>query len=204
MSDLFQSIIGQCASIISVKDEEGKYLYVNPCFEERFSLSLKEVVGRTDHDFFADEVAQRFQLQDEQVLKTGRPFRMELPIEWRGIRSLFLVTKFAVQGAIEGSFALCMLATECDERRILNHSYTESRRRASEQAFSSLTASLSEREREVTRLMVENRSTNEIASELDLSPHTIRNHRKAIYRKLEVHSRYELIALARSSGVEFL
>ena len=204
MSDVFQSIFERCCSAILVKDRDGKYLSVNPYFEERFALRSSEVLGRTDYDFFSAEVAQRFQLQDEQVLKSGRPFRMELPIEWQGIRTLFLVTKFVIDNPQGADAALCILATECDERRILTHTYTESRRRASEEAFTSLTASLSEREREVTRLLVENRSTGEIATELNLSPHTIRNHRKAIYRKLEVHSRYELISLARASGVELL
>lgn len=37
-----------------------------------------------------------------------------------------------------------------------------------------------------------------IAGKLFISPHTVRNHLKSIYSKLQVHSQSELIVLVRS------
>lgn len=53
---------------------------------------------------------------------------------------------------------------------------------------------LTTREREVTELIARGLSTTEIASRLFLSPHTVRDHVKAIFEKVAVASRGELVA----------
>jgi LuxR family maltose regulon positive regulatory protein len=60
---------------------------------------------------------------------------------------------------------------------------------------------LSEREREVLRLLDSSLSTAEIADVLFVSVHTVRSHLKSIYSKLDVHSRYEAVAKAKEIGV---
>ena len=57
-------------------------------------------------------------------------------------------------------------------------------------------ASLSKREREVVDLIARGYSNAEIASVLVISVHTVNDHTKKIYRKLNVHSRLEVAALA--------
>ena len=51
---------------------------------------------------------------------------------------------------------------------------------------------LSERELQIAQLAASGNSAAEIGTKLDLSPHTVRNHIKAVYGKLRVHSRTEL------------
>ena len=57
---------------------------------------------------------------------------------------------------------------------------------------------LTEREREVLRLLPSRLTLNEIASELYVSVNTIKFHLRIIYRKLGVNSREEAAAIARS------
>ncbi|HEX5909235.1 MAG TPA: helix-turn-helix transcriptional regulator [Thermoleophilaceae bacterium] len=53
---------------------------------------------------------------------------------------------------------------------------------------------LTERELDVTRRIARGLGTSEIAAELYLSPHTVRDHVKAIFEKVGVRSRGELVA----------
>ena len=59
---------------------------------------------------------------------------------------------------------------------------------------------LSVREREVMTQLADGYRVSEIAARLFISPHTVRNHLKALFRKLDVHSQDELIRLARGGA----
>jgi DNA-binding NarL/FixJ family response regulator len=60
---------------------------------------------------------------------------------------------------------------------------------------------LSEREREVLGLMAAGSTNPEIAAALHLSPHTIKEHTSALYRKLEVRNRTEAVQKAQRLGL---
>jgi two-component system, NarL family, response regulator NreC len=61
--------------------------------------------------------------------------------------------------------------------------------------------SLSEREREVLRLIAHGRTSNEIAQTLVLSPHTVQTHRDHIMEKLNLHRKADLIRYAIRTGL---
>ena len=56
---------------------------------------------------------------------------------------------------------------------------------------------LTDRERQVLELMVRGKTTRAVAEFLSLSPHTVHDYIKQIYKKLEVHNRSELILKAQ-------
>lgn len=56
---------------------------------------------------------------------------------------------------------------------------------------------LTEREREVLRLLSEGISNKEIASRMVVAPSTIKQHLKSIYSKLDVHNRTQAVARGR-------
>ncbi len=53
--------------------------------------------------------------------------------------------------------------------------------------------SLSPREREVLREIAAGHRVGDVAAKLHISPHTVRNHLKSIFRKLDVHSQVALL-----------
>lgn len=56
---------------------------------------------------------------------------------------------------------------------------------------------LSERELEIARALARGHRVTQIARMFRISPHTVRNHFKSIFRKLQVHSQVELLARIR-------
>ncbi|MBJ7519415.1 MAG: response regulator transcription factor [Solirubrobacteraceae bacterium] len=70
------------------------------------------------------------------------------------------------------------------------------------QAESSVGAiGLSAREREVLQLVGSGATNREIAAKLHLSPHTIKEHTSALYRKLDVRNRAEAVQRAQRLGL---
>jgi DNA-binding NarL/FixJ family response regulator len=62
-------------------------------------------------------------------------------------------------------------------------------------------APLSDREREVLSLMASGATNKEIAERLFLSPHTVKEHTSALYRKLKVRNRAEAVRRAERLGL---
>ena len=60
---------------------------------------------------------------------------------------------------------------------------------------------LSGREREVLGLMASGATNREIAGQLHLSPHTVKEHTSALYRKLDVRNRAEAVQRAERLGL---
>jgi two-component system response regulator DesR len=60
---------------------------------------------------------------------------------------------------------------------------------------------LSEREHEVLRLMAAGATNTEIGRQLFLSPHTVKDHTTALYRKLKVRNRPEAVVKAQRWGL---
>lgn len=58
---------------------------------------------------------------------------------------------------------------------------------------------LSDREQEVVHCLLQGHRVATIADMLCISEHTVRNHLKAVFRKLEVHSQREVVELVRQS-----
>lgn len=62
-------------------------------------------------------------------------------------------------------------------------------------------AHLSPREREVLSLIARGATNKEIAKDLYLSPHTVKDHTSSLYRKLEVRNRAEAVQRAERLGL---
>jgi len=85
------------------------------------------------------------------------------------------------------------------EQALLISAEALGRRRAAESVQRSL-AELTEREREVMRLVVEGRPNKGIADQLAISVRTVEVHRARVFEKMNVKSAIELANLLRESG----
>src|SRR5918998_5268485 len=81
------------------KDATGRYVLVNQVFVRRTNeRSRRGVVGRRAVDLFVPHLAERYEAQDGEVLRTGKPLRNELELIRRvgGAPGWFLTSKLPV------------------------------------------------------------------------------------------------------------
>jgi PAS domain S-box-containing protein len=79
-----------------VKAPDGTYVAANHAFADRAGVSAPgDVVGRTAHDLFPAELADRYEAQDARVLSTGHMLTNELELITRpdGTYGWFLTSK---------------------------------------------------------------------------------------------------------------
>ncbi len=78
-----RAILDNTASIIFVKDIEGRYLLVNKQYLNLFKLSESQIIGKTDYDLFSQELADTLRANDRKVMeaKTVLEFDESVPVE---------------------------------------------------------------------------------------------------------------------------
>src|SRR5579872_4308757 len=58
-----------------LKDLDGRFRFANGLFCRELGRTLAEIVGRTDHDFFAHDLAEKYRADDRQVAETRQVFQ---------------------------------------------------------------------------------------------------------------------------------
>jgi PAS domain S-box-containing protein len=72
--DLLHTLMENVPDAIYFKDQESRFICVNRGLANRFGLSdPAEAIGKTDFDFFTEEHARQAFLDEQEVIRTGRP-----------------------------------------------------------------------------------------------------------------------------------
>ncbi|MEN9308949.1 MAG: hypothetical protein RL173_2881 [Fibrobacterota bacterium] len=75
----FRTLVDTIPDLIWLKDYDGVYLSCNSMFERFFGATESEIVGKTDYDFVARELADFFREHDRAAMIADRPSHNE---EW--------------------------------------------------------------------------------------------------------------------------
>jgi PAS domain S-box-containing protein len=114
-----QAILDNSATVIFLKDLQGRYLLVNRRYEEVFHVAKTDVIGRTDHDIFPREFAQRFEANDRAVLAAGGPLALEEYAPQDDGFHTYISIKFPLEGPDGTVAGVCSIATDITERKQL-------------------------------------------------------------------------------------
>jgi sigma-B regulation protein RsbU (phosphoserine phosphatase) len=71
---LYHSLVETLPQNIFRKNQSGKFTFANQQFCKTLGRTLQEIVGKTDFDFFPQELAEKYQKDDRKVLDTGKPY----------------------------------------------------------------------------------------------------------------------------------
>jgi len=109
---------------ILLKDREGRYVLVNHAkLDELAAHNFRDVIGKTAFDFFDRAMAEKFKVDDDQVLKDGKPVfnRREKVVEPNGSIRWHLTTKVPWcdgEGQIVGMMSISRDITELVEAEV--------------------------------------------------------------------------------------
>lgn len=115
----FQGFLNHSSIVAWMKDEEGRFVYVNPTFQQVTGISLCEAVGRTDFDLFPEDEARAHREIDRRTLATRRPQEYTTRISSRRSRNhVWSVVKFPYVNPAGESFvgAVALDVTEKQEK----------------------------------------------------------------------------------------
>jgi len=90
--------------------DEGRYLLVNPTFEELLGLPAADIVGRTAHELYPPAMADAVLAGDSEVVRGSiARTRLEVVQDARGENRHFLVHKFPVLDPDGVAFAVLIM-----------------------------------------------------------------------------------------------
>ena len=71
------ALIANLCEVAWIKDRKGRFVAVNGAFASEFRVVRNEVVGKTDFYIFPVRLAERLLDNDLEVMRVGRPLRIE-------------------------------------------------------------------------------------------------------------------------------
>ena len=166
---------------VYVKSNNGKYLYANKVFADKFNLEPQQVIGKTVYDLAPPHVAQLYTESDKDVFTLGQ--KKTVPCITSFLDSHLFVNKIPLINHLGSPQAILgFVGKNVFELKTIRYTNSQNNKTL-----------LSPREVEVCRLLACGANFKEIARELEISPHTVVSHQKSIYTKLDIKSKTSLI-----------
>ncbi len=142
-----QALLSAIPDLVWMKDGDGVFLSCNPAFGKLLGAPAHRVLGRTDFDFFPQEVAESFRADDRTAIASNGPIVRE---EWvtyadDGRRALLETVKTAVRNQEGKLYGVLGIARDVTRMRTLLEELERARQEAqqSNDAKSMFLASMS-------------------------------------------------------------
>jgi two-component system, cell cycle sensor histidine kinase and response regulator CckA len=96
--ELLDTIINNAPYVIFVKDLNGRYVKVNKMFSDIHLMSPDEAVGKTDFDFFPEDVALKYRARDRHMIENNIEYDVKpLVLDMRGKTFHTISVKFPLK-----------------------------------------------------------------------------------------------------------
>ncbi|MDX1410903.1 MAG: PAS domain S-box protein, partial [Nitrospirales bacterium] len=93
----FKAFMNHSPAVAFLKDERGRYIYVNPSVESVLNKPSQEWLGKTDRQLFPPDVARSLRKHDREAIQKGSALEIEeSTVNETGVIRHWLVFKFPV------------------------------------------------------------------------------------------------------------
>ncbi|MGE0447592.1 MAG: response regulator [Vicinamibacterales bacterium] len=105
-----EAILAYSPHVISVRDDEGRYVLVNDRFLRVFGATLEQVIGRTPHDIMPPRLADVVRAHDDEIIerRTSAVYE-ESVMEADGVH-VYSSTRFPIYDAAGALAGICDIA----------------------------------------------------------------------------------------------
>ncbi|MCG8568761.1 MAG: response regulator [Spirochaetes bacterium] len=112
---ILNAIINNSTALISVKDIQGRYIFVNNMWLEMYNFSEDEILGKVDKNIFPALISEIIMSTDQEVIETSAPIKTEEQFQFHQQEFSFLSVKFPIFD-LEGELqAITSISTDITE-----------------------------------------------------------------------------------------
>jgi PAS domain S-box-containing protein len=117
---LFLNFMNNVPGTAFIKDEEGRYLFVNPGAEHLANRKQADILGKTDFDILSTEIAQQVRKNDNAVLAAGKPVEILETLPQPDGEQYWMSFKFPIED-VSGKKMLAGMSFDITERKQLEN-----------------------------------------------------------------------------------
>jgi sigma-B regulation protein RsbU (phosphoserine phosphatase) len=87
---LYHSLVETLPQNVFRRDIHGRFTFANQQYCKHFQMKLEDIVGKTDFDFFAKELAEKYWKDDARVMSTGQSYEIVEEHQPHGQEKIFV------------------------------------------------------------------------------------------------------------------
>ncbi|PXW86175.1 PAS domain S-box-containing protein/diguanylate cyclase (GGDEF)-like protein [Nitrosomonas sp. Nm84] len=114
-SDYLLDIIEHSGLLVYIKDDQGKFLFVNKKFEVIFDVHRNDILGKTSTELFLKNTAAILNRNDQAVMQSKKTIEYEDYLELAHDQRYFACSKFPLHSAFGRETTICTILTDITE-----------------------------------------------------------------------------------------
>jgi len=124
-----QTVLDHMPATVFFRDLKGKFLFINRTYEETYGLERESVIGKTLHDLFPKDDADRCAAITQNVLDSGRVTEREYTAESVAEERVFSTVMFPIHAGAGGIVGVGGVELDITERKRAEKALLESQLR---------------------------------------------------------------------------
>lgn len=114
----FRALADNLPEFITLKDLQGRFLFINKRFEEWTHMTYEDVVGKNVHEIYSEQQAAEFEKLDRQVIESGEILSREADLWYPdGNTRTVISTRFPVTSATGKVLGIGTINHDITERK---------------------------------------------------------------------------------------